>query len=153
MLPLRDNVPTRSFPVVTVVLIAANAAVWLWEITGTSLDHDVFKYGYYPCTVQGPCLPPPDPSLPAGALSWWDGTFTSMFMHGSWAHILGNMLFLWIFGNNVEDRLGRIRFLVWYLAVLLRFRSLGGLILFAQLLEKGARLVVKARSVCIELLL
>jgi membrane associated rhomboid family serine protease len=116
VLPLRDNVPTRRFPVVTVGLIAANVAVWLWEITGTSLDHDVFKYGYYPCTVQGPCLPPPDPSLPTGALSWWDGTFTSMFMHGSWAHILGNMLFLWIFGNNVEDRLGRIRFLFWYLA-------------------------------------
>jgi membrane associated rhomboid family serine protease len=116
VLPLHDNVPTRRFPVVTVGLIAANAAVWLWEITGTSLDHDVFKYGYYPCTVQGPCLPPPEPSLPAGALSWWDGTFTSMFMHGSWAHILGNMLFLWIFGNNVEDRLGRVRYLLWYLA-------------------------------------
>jgi len=115
VLPLRDNIPTQRPPVVTIGLIAANALVWLWEITGTSLDHDVFKYGYYPCTVQGPCLPPPDPSLPAGSLSWWDGAFTSMFMHGSWMHIIGNMLFLWIFGNNVEDRLGRVRFFVWYL--------------------------------------
>jgi membrane associated rhomboid family serine protease len=115
MLPLRDNLPTRRFPVVTVALIAANVAVWLWEITGTPLDEDVFEYGYYPCSVDGPCLPPPDPSLPAGALEWWEGAFTSMFMHGSWAHIVGNMLFLWIFGNNVEDALGRLRYLGWYL--------------------------------------
>ena len=114
MLPIRDNIPTSRFPIVTVGLIAANVAVFLWEITGTTLDHDVFAYGYYPCEVQGPCLPPPDPSLPSGELSWWDGAFTSMFMHGSWSHILGNMLFLWIFGNNVEDRLGRLRFLLWY---------------------------------------
>jgi membrane associated rhomboid family serine protease len=115
VLPLRDNIPTRTFPIVTVGLIAANVVVWLSELSGTSIDHDVFKYGYYPCTIDGPCLPPPDPSLPEGALSWWDGAFTSMFMHGSWAHILGNMLFLWIFGNNVEDALGRFRFLIWYL--------------------------------------
>jgi membrane associated rhomboid family serine protease len=115
MLPIRDNVPTRSFPVVTVALIAANLAVWLWEIGGSPVDQDVFRYGYYPCTLQGPCLAPPDPSLPAGELSWWDGAFASMFMHGSWSHVLGNMLFLWIFGNNVEDALGRVRFLLWYL--------------------------------------
>ncbi len=116
MLPLRDNVPTRNFPVVTVGLIIANAVVWLWEVTGTPVEEDVFRYGYYPCDVRGPCLPPPDPTLPAGELSWWDGAFTSMFMHGGWDHIIGNMLFLWIFGNNVEDALGRVRFLLWYLA-------------------------------------
>lgn len=114
MFPLRDNVPTRRFPVVTVGLIAANALVWLWEVTGTSIEADVFKYGYYPCTIDGPCLAPPA-GLPAGELSWWDGAFTSMFMHGGWEHIIGNMLFLWIFGNNVEDALGRVRFLLWYL--------------------------------------
>jgi membrane associated rhomboid family serine protease len=116
VLPLRDNVPTRHFPLVTVLLIAANVAVWLWELAGTSVEVDVFRYGFYPCTVQGPCLLPADPSLPAGELSWWEGAFTSMFMHGSWDHLLGNMLFLWIFGNNVEDALGRLRFLGWYLA-------------------------------------
>jgi rhomboid family protein len=112
VLPLRDNVPTRSFPVVTVGLIAADVIVWLWEVTGTSVDQDVTLYGYYPCTVEGPCVPPapPDP------LPWYEGAFTSMFMHGSWLHIAGNMLFLWIFGNNVEDSLGRVRFLLWYLA-------------------------------------
>ena len=115
MLPLRDNVPTRVFPVVTIGLIVANAIVWLWEVTGTPVEEDVFRYGYYPCEVQGPCLPSPDPSLPAGELSWWDGAFISMFMHGGWDHIIGNMLFLWIFGNNVEDALGRVRFLLWYL--------------------------------------
>ena len=109
MLPLRDNVPTHRFPVVTVGLIAANALVWLWELGGRGLDYHVFHDGYYPCTVQGPC------ELPFHALPWYEGTFTSMFMHASWQHILGNMLFLWIFGNNIEDALGRARFLIWYL--------------------------------------
>jgi len=110
MLPLRDNVPTARFPVVTVGLIAANALVWLWELGGRGLDYHVFHDGYYPCAIQGPC------ELPFHALPWYEGTFTSMFMHASWQHILGNMLFLWIFGNNVEDAMGRVRFLVWYLA-------------------------------------
>ncbi len=116
MIPLRDNVPTRSFPVLTVGLIAANVLVWLWEVTGTPFERDVFEYGYYPCAVEGPCVSPgsgvpaPDPEpLPVMAIS-------SMFMHGSWIHIIGNMLFLWIFGNNVEDAMGRVRFLVFYLA-------------------------------------
>jgi membrane associated rhomboid family serine protease len=110
MLPIRDNVPTRTFPVVTVGLIVANAIVWLWEFTGTSVAHDVFRFGYYPCSLQGPCVPPADPHH----LPWYEGAFTSMFMHASWAHIAGNMLFLWIFGNNIEDALGRVRFLLWY---------------------------------------
>jgi rhomboid family protein len=112
VLPLRDNVPTRRFPVVTVGLILANAAVWAVEVTGTSVDRDVFRYGYYPCSLQGPCVPPADPHH----LPWYEGAFTAMFLHASWIHITGNMLFLWIFGNNVEDALGRLRFLLWYLA-------------------------------------
>ena len=117
MIPLKDNVPTRRFPVVTVGIIVACTLVWLWEITGTSVNLDVAHWGYYPCTFQGPCE-----AVRVGNtvfrhhLSWWEGTFTSMFMHGSWVHILGNMLFLWIFGNNVEDVMGRIRFVVFYLA-------------------------------------
>ncbi len=112
MLPLKDNVPTRSFPIVTVGLIAANIAVWIWEFT-SSVDNDVFHYGFYPCTVEAPCVAPASlvPHLP-----WYESVFTSMFMHGGWLHIAGNMLFLWIFGNNVEDAFGRVRFLLWYLA-------------------------------------
>ena len=117
MIPLRDNVPTRTFPVVTVGLIVANAIVWFWELGGRGLEYHVVKDGYYPCSVQGPCE-----AIRVGSsvfrdhLPWWEGTFTSMFLHGGWEHIIGNMLFLWIFGNNVEDALGRVRFLLWYLA-------------------------------------
>jgi len=112
VLPLKDNVPTRNFPIVTIGLIAANVIVWIWEVK-TGVNKDVVHYGYYPCTLGGPCeaqLVPPD------HLPWYEGLFTSMFMHASWLHIGGNMLFLWIFGNNVEDALGRVRFLFWYLA-------------------------------------
>jgi membrane associated rhomboid family serine protease len=112
VLPLRDNVPTRAFPVVTVGLIVANAIVWFWELGGTSVDHDVLHYGYYPCSVSGPCVAP----APGDHLPFYEGAFTSMFMHGSWFHIAGNMLFLWIFGNNVEDAMGRVRYLLWYVA-------------------------------------
>jgi rhomboid family protein len=117
VLPLRDNVPTRTFPVVTVGLIAVNFVVWFWELSGRGVDYHVVKDGFYPCSVQGPC----EAIVLNGQqishhLSWLESTFTSMFMHGSWEHILGNMLFLWIFGNNVEDALGRVRFLFWYLA-------------------------------------
>ena len=117
MIPLRDNVPTRTFPIVTIGIIVANAIVWFWEIGGRGVDYHVFKDGYYPCTLHGPCaVPVLDGTSFAHHLPWYEGTFSSMFMHGSWVHILGNMLFLWIFGNNVEDALGKLRFLLWYLA-------------------------------------
>ena len=114
MFPLRDNVPTRDFPVVTVGLIVANVLVWFWELGGRGVDWHVFSDGYYPCTVHGPCHIPVN--VPIHPLPWWEGTFSAMFMHASWEHILGNMLFLWIFGNNIEDALGHARFLAWYLA-------------------------------------
>ncbi len=110
MLPLRDNGPTRRAPVVTVGLIAANFAVWAWELRTPGVDVHVFRDGFYPCALHGPCVRGVHP------LPWWEGVFTGMFMHASWEHILGNMLFLWIFGNNVEDVLGHVRFLLWYLA-------------------------------------
>jgi membrane associated rhomboid family serine protease len=112
MLPLKDNVPTRTFPVVTVGIIAVNAIVWIWEYTGTPVETDVIHYGYYPCQIIGPCL-----GLALQAhIPWYEDAFSSMFMHGGWEHIIFNMLFLWIFGNNVEDALGRVRFLLWYIA-------------------------------------
>src|SRR5437762_146528 len=112
MLPLRDNAPTRSTPVVTIALIAANLAVWIWELSGTPWETDVVRDGFYACSVHGPCV---GPAL-VHHLPWYEGAFTSMFMHAGWEHILGNMLFLWIFGNNVEDTLGRVRFIGFYLA-------------------------------------
>ena len=112
MLPLRDNVPTRSFPLVTVGLIVVNSIVWLWEWKA-GVNKEVFHYGFYPCTVHGPCVAPANE---VSHVSWYDGWLTGMFLHGSWLHIGGNMLFLWIFGNNVEDALGKVRFLLWYLA-------------------------------------
>jgi membrane associated rhomboid family serine protease len=115
VIPLRDNVPTRTFPVVTIGIIVVNALVWFWELGGRGVDYHVFKDGYYPCSVQGPCVQVVQ-GEPSHHLSWAESTFTSMFMHGSWEHIVGNMLFLWIFGNNVEDAFGRARFLLWYLA-------------------------------------
>jgi membrane associated rhomboid family serine protease len=108
MLPLFDNIPTRRFPLVTYALIAANFAVWLWELGGRAgrIDH----YAFYPCAVSGPCA-----GIARDHVPWFAGVLSSMFMHASWVHILGNMLFLWIFGNNVEDVMGRLRFVVFYL--------------------------------------
>ena len=110
MIPLKDNVPTRSFPIVTVSLIAANVIVYVWEVSGSGLNAHVISWGYYPCAIDGPCVGP--------ALRHHEVILTvlsAMFMHGGIVHIGGNMLFLWIFGNNVEDALGPVRFLLFYL--------------------------------------
>jgi membrane associated rhomboid family serine protease len=110
MIPLKDNVPTRSFPIITVGLIAANVIVYVWEVSGSGLNAHVISWGYYPCAIDGPCVGP--------ALRHHEVILTvlsAMFMHGGIVHIGGNMLFLWIFGNNVEDALGHVRFLVFYL--------------------------------------
>jgi membrane associated rhomboid family serine protease len=106
VLPLRDNVPTRHFPLVTVALIAANVLVWvLYQLP--DLQSSVDELAYHPCEVEDSC--------PTVGEDWPLTALTSMFMHGSWLHLLGNMLFLWIFGNNVEDALGKIRYLLFYL--------------------------------------
>jgi membrane associated rhomboid family serine protease len=113
VLPLRDNVPTKRFPIITVGIIVVCFLVWFWELSTPGVDVHVFRDGFYPCTVSGPChVPAPFVVHP---LPWYEGVFSGMFMHASWQHILGNMLFLWIFGNNVEDSMGRATFLVWYL--------------------------------------
>jgi rhomboid family protein len=110
VLPLKDNVPTRATPVVTIGLIVANSLAWLWEVQ-SGVEKEVVNWGYYPCAVEGPCE-----GVARHHHELAEIVFSSMFMHGGWIHFLGNMLFLWIFGNNVEDALGRARFLLWYLA-------------------------------------
>ncbi|TML55783.1 MAG: rhomboid family intramembrane serine protease [Actinobacteria bacterium] len=110
MLPLRDSIPGRTTPYVTIGLIVANFLVWFWELKQPGVTVHVFRDGYYPCALDGPChLPPGFQALP-----WYESVFTGMFMHASWEHILGNMLFLWIFGNNVEDAFGHVAFFFWY---------------------------------------
>jgi len=104
--PIKDNVPTRSFPIVTVALIAINSAVWIFYQV-PDLDQSVNELAYHPCEVENSC--------PVVGQDWPITALTSMFMHGDWFHIIGNMLFLWIFGNNVEDAFGKVRFLLFYL--------------------------------------
>jgi membrane associated rhomboid family serine protease len=114
MIPLRDINPTRRFPIVTVVIIGLNVAMFLVELlfeASGQLDQFIYAYALIPVELtQGVDLPPS--SLRPAFLT----IFTSMFMHGGFLHIIGNMLFLWIFGNNVEDNMGPARFLVFYLA-------------------------------------
>ena len=132
MFPLKDNMPTDRFPVVTVALILANVLMYfLFQRAGILSgpdDLNVVEYGAIPYEISNPgrecelvresiaCEGQPgisgqaDPQAPT-----WLTLFSSMFMHGSILHIAGNMLFLWIFGNNIEDSMGRIRFLLFYL--------------------------------------
>jgi membrane associated rhomboid family serine protease len=106
VLPLSDGLTARRLPIVNIALIVANFAVWLfYEIP--HLQSAVFHASFYPCTLNGSCHGP-EP----WELSW----ITSMFLHGSWDHILGNMLFLAVFGKNVEDAYGSIRYMVFYFA-------------------------------------
>src|SRR6266496_5295879 len=106
MLPLSDGLPARRFPVVNVLLIVACFAVWLfYELP--DLNTAIFHASFYPCTIDNACH---------GPEPWGVSWITAMFLHGGWDHILGNMLFLAIFGKNVEDALGSLRYLVFYFA-------------------------------------
>ena len=119
MFPLKDNIPTLRFPVVTVTLIALNAIVYFFlqdgvlglPNGGATGDWPVPTYAEIPCELTGdePCRTAPGGPSPIVTV------FTAMFMHGSILHIGGNMLFLWIFGNNVEDSMGPVKFLLFYL--------------------------------------
>jgi membrane associated rhomboid family serine protease len=170
MLPLKDNIPTDRFPIVTVAIIAICIGVFIWQWAYTTdpeldqigyggIDQSALEYGAIPERIthpgeSGDCaigaindLNEPgvvcpgtadfteaeqraeaDPGLepvPVDQAPWWVTVFTSMFMHGGILHIVGNMLFLWVFGNNVEDSMGRLKFVLFYL--------LGGLVaLYAQ---------------------
>src|ERR1700745_2342132 len=106
MLPLSDGLPARRFPVVNVLLIVACFAVWLfYELP--PLTEATSRPAFSPSTIDNAC-PGPEP--------WGVSWITAMFLHGGWDHILGNMLFLAIFGKNVEDALGSLWYLVFYFA-------------------------------------
>ena len=149
MLPLKDNIPTLRFPIVTVVLIAINVAVFVWQLTASGdpgsatsqplaaagaseRDQIAIEYGAIPREITDPgtyCAPKLRRGEPAPCGSrteieqdegieqapWWLTIVTSMFLHADILHIAGNMLFLWVFGNNIEDSMGRLRFVAFYL--------------------------------------
>jgi membrane associated rhomboid family serine protease len=164
VLPLKDNIPTSRFPVVTVGLIVACVIVFIWQLNFPtnqrlheagfgSIDQSSLEYGAIPYRITHPSAGKCDigavgestsgfeagvvcpgtkdyaeavarsqanPNSELGPFQidqkpWWVTVFTSMFMHGGILHIAGNMLFLWVFGNNIEDRLGRVKFLLFYL--------------------------------------
>jgi rhomboid family protein len=129
MIPLKDDVPSRGVPVVTIALIALNVVAFLYqlslEMNGVPATHRggldaaeafVYEFGVIPCRLTSSCpslsLPPFVDDFPNPIVT----IFTAMFLHGGFLHIAGNMLYLWIFGDNVEDTLGHGRFLVFYLA-------------------------------------
>ena len=112
MIPLRDSVPAQSWPVVTWILIALNVWLFLQELLlGPELEAFIGIWGFIPARYF--LLAEIDPSDWAGR---YLPLFTSMFLHGGWMHLIGNMIYLWIFGDNVEDRLGHLRYLLFYLA-------------------------------------
>jgi membrane associated rhomboid family serine protease len=107
VIPLRDNVPSQRLPFVTYAIIAANVVVFWHEMRlGDGLERFVDTFGLIPLRFHGARDP----------LLRFLPVFTSMFLHGGLMHLIGNMLFLHIFGDNVEDRIGHVRFLVFYLA-------------------------------------
>ncbi len=115
MVPIKDDNPIRIVPIITYGLIIANVLVFFYEL---SLSPEELERFFYTWAV----VPRQLTESFAGGVTYtypfpeWVTLFTSQFLHGGWLHILGNMLFLWIFGNNVEDRLGHIKFLIFYLA-------------------------------------
>ena len=160
MLPLKDDIPTARFPVITVAIIAINIAFFIWQWTYPtdpelsqlgvkSIDQSSLEYGAMPYRIthpgeSGDCAigavsvqgqagvvcpgtkqfaeavqrgqqDPSNQPIPLDQAPWWVTVFTSMFMHGGLLHIGGNMLFLWVFGNNIEDSMGRLKFVAFYL--------------------------------------
>jgi membrane associated rhomboid family serine protease len=108
VIPFKDDNPTRTFPYVTIIIIALNTAVFLLEaLSPESSQQIVYSYGAIPYAITH--FRSAQPIAPVLTI------FTSMFMHGGILHIAGNMLYFWIFGNNIEDVLGHVRFMIFYL--------------------------------------
>ncbi|MEK7397559.1 MAG: rhomboid family intramembrane serine protease [Candidatus Poribacteria bacterium] len=108
MLPIRDNVQSKTPPIVTIVLIVINVAVFFFEVSlGSRLNEFLFAFGFVPSKFFH--------LLERGDFVAILPLFAYMFLHGGWLHIIGNMWFLWIFGDNVEDRMGHVKFLFFYI--------------------------------------
>ncbi|HHZ88473.1 MAG TPA: rhomboid family intramembrane serine protease [Chromatiaceae bacterium] len=112
MIPLHDDNPTQITPFVTIGLIGICIATFLWEVSlGENTQAAIFSFGVIPAVLFDQAALNPDlAQIPA-----WATAFTSMFLHGGWMHLIGNMLYLWIFGNNIEDAMGHTRFILFYL--------------------------------------
>ena len=112
MIPLRDENPSSTVPVVTRLIIALNVVAFVYEATrGSELREFMYQWAFVPARLTL--------ALQGGEESWLGPSVTllsSMFLHGGWAHLLGNMWYLWIFGDNIEDRLGRLGYIGFYLA-------------------------------------
>lgn len=112
MIPLRDSLRSRNFPIVTILLILTNFFIFWQELSlsDPALTNVVHQFGVIPAQISQ--------ILIKEGLSWGLlPLITATFLHGGWLHLLGNMLYLWVFGDNIEDRLGRVKFLVFYLGV------------------------------------
>ncbi|HEX6726146.1 MAG TPA: rhomboid family intramembrane serine protease [Nitrospira sp.] len=113
MIPLQDDNPTQRTPIVTMIFIGICIAVFLYQVNlpQEAAELFAFQYGAIPAIVFGQA------SLPEEAVAFPPALtlVTSMFLHGGWMHLLGNMLYLWIFGNNIEDAMGHVKFVVFYL--------------------------------------
>ena len=113
MIPLHDDIPTSSTPLVTVTLIVGCAAIFLWQLSlgDQGFQSAVVSLGVIPATLLGGQELPSELHRVPATLT----PITSMFLHGGWLHLIGNMLYLWIFGNNVEDAMGHARFVLFYI--------------------------------------
>lgn len=117
MIPLRDDIPSRTYPIINVALILANLAVFLYEVLlGRELSPFIHEFAVIPARYFHSALQTPEGWIvPISSSDRIVPLFTSIFMHGGWVHLIGNMLYLWIFGDNVEDRMGHARYLFFYL--------------------------------------
>ena len=112
MIPLHDDNPIRTTPTLTVALIVSCVVIFLWQVSlGTQVERAIYALGVIPAVLFGHERLPESIALvgPPATL------ITSMFLHGGWMHLIGNMLYLWIFGNNIEDAMGHARFIVFYM--------------------------------------
>lgn len=111
MFPLKDDIPTDKFPIVTIALIVINALIFFYSISlGEDFQYLIVKLGAIPYEITHQIEVTPEAAFPVNMT-----LLTAMFLHGGWLHIIGNMLYLWIFGNNIEDKLGRFKFILFYL--------------------------------------